>query len=61
MKKVTEEWIEEKARKIVYYLFDDPAGYQGKEDYPDAVKYAKDFIRSLIEEIQGEQIERNKE
>jgi len=45
---VTGEWIEEKVRKLI----DDLTEYDASSEYyPEAVRYAKDFICSLVEEM----------
>ena len=48
---VTEEWYEEKAKK----LRDESYYYRGKNNkyYSIALKKAKDLIRSFVEEIRG--------
>ena len=44
---VTEEWIEEKAER---FLLSFPGTYTYQ--YQSQLKYVKDFIRSLVEEVQ---------
>ena len=46
MKEVTEEWIEEKAKELLYEL----AIYEGHFKFEERNKNAKDFIRSLVKE-----------